>query len=113
LSGDEVYLRGVNGSRALPEFVYLEMARAAVEAASGEGEQMAELSCHNQTLKRSNKEGKVISRSNGYREKTSDSNRARMPEAAGLIWSCSCLPKISAYGVQPRDRGLATTKHSF
>jgi hypothetical protein len=46
---------------------------------------MGELSFYNQTLKHFNKEGKVISRSNGYREKISDSNRVRMPEAAGLL----------------------------
>ena len=37
LNGDEPYLRVVNGARVLPDVAHLEMARAAVEAAAGEG----------------------------------------------------------------------------
>ena len=39
LSGEEPYLRLVNGSRVLPDVVHLELARAAVEAAAGEDSQ--------------------------------------------------------------------------
>jgi len=39
LSGDEPYLRLIDGARVLPEAAHLEMARAAVEAAAGKGAQ--------------------------------------------------------------------------
>jgi acyl transferase domain-containing protein/acyl carrier protein/SAM-dependent methyltransferase len=39
LSGEESYLRGVNGARVLSEVAHLEMARAAVAAAAGEDAQ--------------------------------------------------------------------------